>query len=293
MTEPCPLCRSPDTRVHYELTGYRIAQCRNCGFEFHDAFKGGGGDREMFSAEYYAERHGSAFGTQLAGDYARDPSAPVFGRWLDEMAARLPGEALGRGARILDVGCALGTFLAIARERGFDPHGVEISQFASSFAREKRDLDVFTGDLERYPAANGSFDVVTFWDAIEHVTHPLENLTTARRLLRPGGLLLLTTDNFDCLVADVARLAYRMSAGAARYAMQRVFIDANRSYFTEATVRAALDAAGFRVVVLEKMEYPIDKIRTNALERVVLRAFYGAAAVLHRQAQVTVLAEAC
>jgi 2-polyprenyl-3-methyl-5-hydroxy-6-metoxy-1,4-benzoquinol methylase len=181
----------------------------------------------------------------------------------------------------------------MARDRGFEPRGVEISQFASSFARERRGLEVFTGDLESYAAGDGSFDVVTFWDAIEHVTHPLENLRTARRLLRRGGLLLLTTDNFDCLVADVARIAYHASGGLVRYAMQRVFIDANRSYFTDSTLRATLGATGFRVSVLEKMEYPIDKIRTNPLERLVLRAFYGAAAVLHREAQVTVLAEAC
>ena len=174
MTEPCPLCRSAGTHVSYRLTGYRIAVCRDCGFEFHDNFHGGGGDRDMFSAEYYTERHGSAFESQLAGDDARDPSAPVYARWLDVITARSgPG-------RILDVGSALGTFLAMARDRGFTPRGVEISQFASSFARERRGLDVFTGDLEHFAADDGSFDVVTFWDALEHVTHPLENLPARR-----------------------------------------------------------------------------------------------------------------
>jgi SAM-dependent methyltransferase len=286
LTEPCPLCRSPRTRVSYQLTGYRIVVCDDCGFEFHDGFTGGGGAGDLFSAEYYTERHGTAFGSQLAGDYARDPSAPVYARWLDVIAARSgPG-------RILDVGSALGTFLAMARDRGFTPRGVEISQFASSFARDRRGLDVFTGDLEHLVADDGSFDVVTFWDALEHVTHPMENLRTARRLLRTGGLLLVTTDNFDALVADVARVLYRGSGGLLSYGMQRVFIDANRSYFTEATLRRALRDAGFRVVIFEKMEYPIDKIRTNPVERLLLEGFYAAAKVLHRQAQMTVLAEA-
>jgi hypothetical protein len=111
LTEPCPLCRSPRTRVSYQLTGYRIVVCDDCGFEFHDGFTGGGGAGDLFSAEYYTERHGTAFGSQLAGDYARDPSAPVYARWLDVIAARSgPG-------RILDVGSALGTFLAMAASR--------------------------------------------------------------------------------------------------------------------------------------------------------------------------------
>src|SRR6185295_8765688 len=162
------------------------------------------------------------------GDYLKDPSAPVFSRWLDRIASH------GGKGRVLDVGSALGTFLKIAESKDFKPEGVEISKFAADFAREKRGLTVFNGDLEHFNGDNGAFDTVTFWDSIEHVTHPLENLKTARRLLRPGGILLLTTDNFDCLVADVARMMYRGSLGTVKYAMERVFIAPNRSYFSEA-----------------------------------------------------------
>ena len=284
MTEPCPICKSPDTRVTYPLTGYRIAQCRRCQFEFNDGFAAGGGDNEMFSADYYTKLHEKAFREQF-DDYQRDPSANVYARWLDRIAAHS-----GAG-RILDVGSALGAFLKIAADKGFTPQGVEISQFAADFARQKRGLEVFTGDLEQFPGKDGSFDVITFWDSIEHVTHPLENLRTATRLLRRGGLLLLTTDNFDCLIADIARLLYRMTSGRSRYAMQRVFIAPNRSFFTAATLRALLEACSLRVVMFEKMDYPLDKIRTNLAERVLLRGLYGAALVLNRQAQVTVVAE--
>lgn len=284
MGEPCPFCKSPDTKVTYPLTDYRIAECRRCGFEFHDGFAGGGGDGELFSAAYYSKQHEKAFAQQF-DDYLRDPSAGVYARWLDRIVSL-------RGAgRILDVGCALGTFLKIAEARGFSPQGVEISRFAADFAREKRGLEVFNGDLERFSGQDGSFDVVTFWDSIEHVTHPLENLRTTARLLRPGGLVLLTTDNFDCLISDVARLTYRATLGLSRYAMQRVFIAANRSYFTEATLRAMLAQCGFRVVDFEKMDYPLDKIKTNMAERMILRGFYWASALLRRQAQVTVVAE--
>lgn len=283
-TEACPFCKSANTAVEYPLTGYAIAKCRQCNFEYHDHFKGGGGDADMFSADYYKKQHEKAFEQQF-GDYTKDPSAGVYAHWLDRIAAQVgPG-------RIVDIGSALGTFLKIAESKGFKAEGVEISKFAADFAREKRGLKVFNGDLEQFNGESGSFDAVTFWDSIEHVTHPLENLQTAARLLRPGGVVLLTTDNFDCLVADVARMMYSASFGNVTYAMERVFIAANRSYFTEATCRAMLKACGFNIVVLEKMEYPIDKIRTNPFERVILQSFYGAAELLNRQAQITVLAQ--
>jgi 2-polyprenyl-3-methyl-5-hydroxy-6-metoxy-1,4-benzoquinol methylase len=284
MIESCPLCAAERSHITHELTGYRIARCGACGFEYQPGFRGGGGADGVFSQDYYQVLQQEAFQAQFE-DYALDPSAPVFRRWLEAIERRVP-----RG-RILDVGSALGTFLRIAADRGWAEQGVEISRFAAEFAREKRGLSVFNGDLESYPGEEGSFDVVTFWDSMEHVTHPRENLAKAVRLLRPGGLMLLATDNYDCLLCDVARSAYRASFGAIRYPMERVFIAPNRSYFTERTFRRFLEDGGLRIVGFEKMEYPLEKIKAGAAERLVLRAFYGAARLLNRQAQMTVLAE--
>jgi SAM-dependent methyltransferase len=215
----------------------------------------------------------------------QDPSAPVYQHWLGRIEDRIPK------GRILDVGSALGTFLKIAEGRGWTPQGVEISRFASEFARRERVLSVFNGDLADFHSPDAFFDAITFWDSIEHVMTPRENLEAAVRMLRRGGLMLLTTDNFDCLIADTARLAYRMSFGALRYAMDKIFIDRNRSYFTEATFRSLLKECGLNVVVFEKMEYPLDKIPVGPAERMILKGFYVAARLVHREAQITVLAE--
>jgi 2-polyprenyl-3-methyl-5-hydroxy-6-metoxy-1,4-benzoquinol methylase len=283
MTEPCLLCKSVDTQIRYRLSSHVIARCGRCGFEYLPDFAGGGHDDETFSEEYYTKRHSNAFQAQF-GEYLRDPSAPVYQRWLQKMEERIsPG-------RILDVGSALGTFLKIAEGRGWKPQGVEISRFAAEFARRERGLEIFNGDLADFRAPEGSFDAITFWDSIEHVMTPRENLETAVRLLRCGGLMFLTTDNFDCLVADTARWAYHLSGGALRYPMDKVFIDRNRSYFTEASFRSLLATCGLDLVELEKMEYPLQKVAVGAVERMILRGFYAAAQVLHREAQISVLA---
>jgi 2-polyprenyl-3-methyl-5-hydroxy-6-metoxy-1,4-benzoquinol methylase len=284
VNEACPFCGSQNARIAYRLTGFQIGVCADCNFEYHAGFRGGGGDEGMFSEKYYLEQHHAAFHPQLE-DYMQDPSAQVFQRWLRRIEEKLPV------GRILDVGSALGTFLKISERRGWAPQGVEISRFAAEFAREKRDIPIFNGDLEDFPCENETFDVVTFWDSLEHVTHPLENLKKAARLIRKGGCVLVATDNYDCLLSDTARLAYRLSLGKIRYPMERIFIDRNRSYFTESTLRAFLKACGLNILFLEKMEYPLDKIPTNRAERLILRGFYGAARLLGREAQVTVLAE--
>jgi 2-polyprenyl-3-methyl-5-hydroxy-6-metoxy-1,4-benzoquinol methylase len=270
--------------VKYQLTGYRVAECMACRLEYHDNFRGGGDTNEMFSEDYYRNVQHEAFSKQFT-DYAQDASARVYERWLSEIAKRVtPG-------RILDVGSALGTFLKLAEARGWTPEGVEVSRFAATFAHESRNLSIFNGDLKDFQCPDESFDAITFWDSLEHVRHPQENLKKATRLLREGGIVLLTTDNFDCLIADIARLTYRLSRGRIRYPMERVFIPHNRCYFTEATLLGLVKASGLRLAVFEKMEYPLEKIRANVAEQLILQCLYATAAVLKRQAQVTILAE--
>src|SRR6185295_14481679 len=102
VTEPCPICVSPKTRIRYPLSTWNIAACDSCGFEFHDGFKGGGSDDGTFGADYYTKVQEKAFEHQF-GDYLKDPSAPIFSRWLDRIAQH------GGKGRVLDVGSALGT----------------------------------------------------------------------------------------------------------------------------------------------------------------------------------------
>ena len=106
-----------------------------------------------------------------------------------------------RVGTILDVGCATGLFLAAARESGWQPQGVELSEYSSSRAREELGLDVFTGTLQRALEAGhvreGNFHVVTMWDTVEHLVDPMAAFTVARRALKPGGLLFVETLNID------------------------------------------------------------------------------------------------
>lgn len=143
-----------------------------------------------------------------------------------------------QSGRLLDVGCYIGAFLRVARAGGFETAGVEPSEWASSFARG-RGLDVHTGSLEDAPFEPGSFDVVTVWDVVEHYADPKSEMLKIRELLRPDGLLAIST-------MDVGSFPPRlMRGGWPWYMLMHLY------YFTPATLTRMLEDCGYVVVGVE------------------------------------------
>lgn len=121
-----------------------------------------------------------------------------YGRYRRCMAVH---RAAGAAGRLLDVGCATGIFLDGMRRLGWQVQGVEPSQTAANYAHDRFDLPVFCGRLEDAGFPEASFDVVTLWDVLEHVHEPRQVLSEIGRVLRPGGLLVMSLPNPDSLEA--------------------------------------------------------------------------------------------
>jgi len=100
-----------------------------------------------------------------------------------------------RPGKLLDVGCGNGRFLAEMRDLGWEVQGVEVDAQAAEAARQVFGIPVFIGDLEHASFHENSFDVVTLNHVIEHVYDPIKLLSECRRVLRPEGMLVVTTPN--------------------------------------------------------------------------------------------------
>jgi 2-polyprenyl-3-methyl-5-hydroxy-6-metoxy-1,4-benzoquinol methylase len=101
------------------------------------------------------------------------------------------------GGRILDVGCANGQFMYWAKQRGFVSAGVELNRRTAEVA-SSNGFEVFNGFLGEASFPENSFDAVFLGEIIEHVPNPREFVKNCSRLLRPGGLLAITTPNLNC-----------------------------------------------------------------------------------------------
>jgi 2-polyprenyl-3-methyl-5-hydroxy-6-metoxy-1,4-benzoquinol methylase len=100
--------------------------------------------------------------------------------------------------RLLDVGCATGDFISeMRRQPGWEIVGVEPGPSAARYAAATTGVPVVRGVLNDASFADGSFDVVTMWDVLEHVYQPRAVIAEAARLLRPGGLLIVNHPNTE------------------------------------------------------------------------------------------------
>jgi SAM-dependent methyltransferase len=138
------------------------------------------------------------------------------------------------GGRLLDVGCATGTFLLGMREQpGWELHGVEPSSHAAGIARASG-LDVFGGTLEEARFPDARFDAITLWDVFEHLHDPRASLAELHRILKPGGILVLRVPNLDSWDAKI-------------FGQYWAGLDAPRHLyvFSLRSLRNLLEAAGF------------------------------------------------
>jgi SAM-dependent methyltransferase len=183
----------------YRRNGFTLVRCPGCGLVFQDPQPS---DDEL-ARTYYHD-----------AEWTRAQLGPMRDVLINRARSQL--EMLDRvgvrahGQRLLDVGCAAGAFMTLAEQAGWQATGVELGETTAEAARSQG-LDVRTGTLRDAFAQleRSSFEAVTFWDVLEHVRDPRDELALARELLRPGGVIAATMPNVSGLYP---RCTYRLIA---------------------------------------------------------------------------------
>ena len=220
----CALCGEEQGSGVFRVNGSLIVRCIRC-----DLVRAATRPRSphlVYTAEYYA----SARRKGGYANYVLDAriNELTFKRRLRDIERRL-----GRRGRLLDVGCALGDFLVVARDAGWQAEGVEISSFASKVAASKG-VVTYCGVLEDLRLPANQYDVITLYDTIEHLVDPLRTLREIKRLLASDGIVHIVTPDVGGLQARLlGPLWYHFKPGE------------HLVYFSSATLRAALESAGF------------------------------------------------
>ena len=233
----------------------RCAACDAAGLEPHFSVAGEAGPDGLIPST-------ARFGTALAdivrclscghmqlhpmpdqGTLATGYAAAASDEYVDEEAgqretarralARIERYVSHRGA-LLDLGCWVGFLLAEARDRGWSRTlGVEPSEFASGYARERLGLEVVTADLFAVSLQPGAFDAVTLGDTIEHLVSPADAFVRIRELLAPGGVVWLALPDAGSVIAR--------AMGRRWWSV----IPTHVQYFTRSSLERLLERCGF------------------------------------------------
>jgi 2-polyprenyl-3-methyl-5-hydroxy-6-metoxy-1,4-benzoquinol methylase len=115
-------------------------------------------------------------------------------------------ECIAPEKSVLDVGCGAGLFLALARDRGWKVLGTEPLAAYRRHATDRLGQDtVLSATASQLELGPRKFGVITFWEVLDHVTHPSAVLEACRRWLAPGGIVLIYVRNSNSLAARVLR----------------------------------------------------------------------------------------
>ncbi len=178
---------SPFLHSDFELLrnpqNFHIDKCQNCGLMQVRENRGLGND--YFEA-MYSNRYFDAYGA--SGAYENHLKKRPF-RWIAKVLSK---RFRGADRSLLEIGCAQGGFLTECAALGWDVEGVDLSAAAVSKAREFGH-NVHSGDFRHCQLDRDQYDAVVTLATLEHVQDPLAYLRAAAALIRPGGMLLLTT----------------------------------------------------------------------------------------------------
>jgi len=195
----------------------RHVKCKNCHLIYVNPIEKGGNINEAYSQRRRLDA------TIMKGSRLRATESQL------ELVKKYKD-----GVRLLDIGCGEGFFLFNASKAGYTAKGVELSQEAAEYAEREFGLDIEAKPFEELQFPENHFDVVTLWQFLEHVQYPLMVLKEVHRILKPEGLLVVSTPNIEGIPAKILRKRW--------WEIRRLHIN----QFTTKTLTDTLQNAGFK-----------------------------------------------
>ena len=202
-----------------ELLVDQLVRCRRCGLQYVNPRL-----RGDLILDAYIEGEDPAYVSQLR---ARERT---FLTALAEIE-----RAAGTRGTLLDIGTAAGAFVAAAKQRGWAAEGCEPNRWLAEWGARHYGITIRQGSLFDQDYAPHTFDVITLWDVIEHTLDPRNVLEHCRRLLKPGGLLVVNYPDIGSWIARLMRRRWLFLTSVHLY------------YFERRTMTRLLQSSGFAV----------------------------------------------
>lgn len=259
----CPFCLHKDIQYHFTATDYSVSgesfevwRCMQCAGEYTQRAPAASDIGKYYASDNYISHSDTRKG-MMSQIYHR-----VRARMLQSKSRLLEQWQGASQKRLLDIGCGTGYFLNTLQQKGWQVQGVEVSEGARHFARERFGLQV----ADTLSAVQGSgaqhFDAITLWHVLEHV-HDLDAYWQQfGQLLAPQGTLIIAVPNHQ-------------SYDARHYWVHWAAWDVPRHlyHFSPKSMEILAKRHGFEIA--EKRQLPFDPFYVALLSEKYRRSGFG------------------
>ena len=188
-------------RLLYRKGLFGVAQCPRCGQVFTSPRLKEGSIAEIYAdASYFDE---GVYGFSKKFSLALLLQKAWWNGRVNLVTSMSKGDIQGR--KMLEIGCAYGLFLEYARQRGFEVTGVEYSSTGVEWIRKHLKIEVYQGEIEQMQLPERNYDVICFWDVIEHVANPVHFLRAVSKLIKEDGIIAFSCPYFTSIPARMFR----------------------------------------------------------------------------------------
>ena len=227
MNKKCPWCNSENTSLFLKLKDYFLTQeefaimeCHDCKLLFTSPFPTIDKIGDYYKSENYLSHNEEKKGF-FAKIYNKVKRINIKNKFRISVGQKINNSSFS----LLDIGCGVGDFLHYAKEKGCNITGIEPNEDARKVAESKLDCRILTPEkLKDLP--DNSFDIITMWHVLEHVTDLNTEIHHLKRLLKKDGKLVLALPNYKSYDAkyykekwaayDVPRHLYHFSKESIR-----------------------------------------------------------------------------
>ncbi len=169
-------------------------------------------------------------------------------------------EKLGRitsGRKLCEIGCGTGAFLKVAKKNGWDVTGLDSSAENIAALKEAGIAAMHSNMFESRDMPQ--FDVVVLWDVIEHPQVPSQLIELCKKMFAPQGVLLIAAPCFPSLLSLVAGILYKLSFGAIRGPLEKMYVVEHTSYFSIETLKRLLVKCNMTILESWKTETDLER----------------------------------
>jgi 2-polyprenyl-3-methyl-5-hydroxy-6-metoxy-1,4-benzoquinol methylase len=199
----CPACGGTKSFWLFEsYDAHQFHECTDCGCWFTPKVVDWSVFERLFEISPEARDHASHMMGERDQD-VRDADMSRIGAYLDELLPLVARD--GQRVSYLDTGCGVGASLRAGLERGLAVQGVEVDDAAVAIARRAGLPVARPSDVNTMP--RGPYQLLTFWETLEHIANPLEAIQRFTPFLADDGLVAITVPNLNAPATRIQRQA--------------------------------------------------------------------------------------